>query len=108
MYENSGPLWLGQLWDKKLVSLIEKSNELEENKKFLRIIKDESKIDVIGFYDITKLAKRNKLKVLPKKNDLINKLKKKKFKVAETHFRENSLRSNINKKEIIKLIKKIN
>lgn len=105
MYENSGPLWLGQLWDKKLVSLIEKSNELEENKKFLRIIKDESKIDVVGFYDINKLAKRNKIKVLPKKNDLINKLKKKKFKVAETHFRENSIRTNAKLKDIVSVLK---
>ena len=106
MYENAGPIWLGKLWDKKLVSLMEKSNELEENKRILRIIKEESKINEVGFYDITKLAKKYKLKVLPKKSDLINKLKKKKFMVSETHFRENSLRSNINEKEIIKLIKK--
>ncbi|TKJ17054.1 hypothetical protein CEE44_00780 [Candidatus Woesearchaeota archaeon B3_Woes] len=105
-YENSGPIWLGSLWDKKLVVLMGKNNKIEENKKILKIIKEESKIDEVGFYDITKLAKRNKIKVLPKKNDLMNKIKKKKFKVSETHFRENSLRLNINKKEIIKLIKK--
>ncbi|MCK4521593.1 MAG: tRNA (guanine(10)-N(2))-dimethyltransferase [Nanoarchaeota archaeon] len=105
MFDNAGPLWLGGLWDKRLVNLMEKKNDIEENKKILRIIKEESRIDVVGFYDITKLAKKYKIKVLPKQDELIAKIKKKGFKASPTHFRENSVRSDVKEKEFVGLVK---
>ncbi len=107
MFENSGPMWLGRLWDTKLVSLMEKDNTIEENGKILKLIKDESKINTIGFYDITRLSEKYKIKSLPKKNDLIKKIRSKGFKAAETHFRENSVRSDISEKELVRLIKSL-
>ena len=103
----AGPLWLGQLWDKKLVTSMCKNLECKELVKFFDIIKNESKISSVGFYDVAKVVKHNKLKNVPKKDLLINEIKKAGFKAAETHIKPNSIRSNIELKELLKLIKKI-
>jgi len=113
MFDNSGPLWLGKLWDKKisnkLYSSLKKSikNKIydEELIKFLKIIEDESKIDTIGFYDIHRLVKKNKIKKIIKKEELIKRIKKKGHKVCETHFSRTGVKSNISLKELIKLLK---
>ena len=105
LFRDSGPMWLGSLWDNKLASLIEKNNSFEENNKILSIIKNESKIDVVGFYDITKLSKKYKIHQLPKQEDIIKAIKKKGFKASLTHFRENSIRTNISEGELVKIIK---
>ena len=107
----AGPLWLSQLWDKKLVNDMCKNIKNLEDKelvKLLEIIKKESKINSVGFYDITKVVKHNKLKNVPKKDLLIKEIKKLGFKVAETHIKPNSIKSNIGLKELIKIIKSIN
>lgn len=105
MFDDSGPMWLGRLWDEKLVDLMEKKSKFEDNNKFLRIIKEESKIPVIGFYDTNLLASKYKIKVLPKLKDLVERVKKKGFLCSETHFRENSIRTDISEKEIINILK---
>ena len=71
----------------------------------LRNILGESKINVVGFYDITRLAKKYKLNTLPKKEELIKSIKNKGYKAAETHFRENSIRTDISEKELVKLLR---
>jgi len=97
MFKGAGPLWLGRLWDNKLVNKMYKSNNL----KFLKIIKEESKIDVIGFYDTHK--KGNK-KVI-KKEELIKKIRKKGYEAASTHFSGTGIRTNIHYKKLLKLLK---
>jgi len=109
-FSNGGPMWLGELWDSKLVDKMckfidknpinKKSNEIE---KFLKIIKNECKIDVVGFYDLHKIAKRNKLKI-PRKEDLIKKIKKKGYRACETHFNGVGVKSDIGFKKLLKLI----
>jgi tRNA (guanine26-N2/guanine27-N2)-dimethyltransferase len=105
MFKNAGPMWLGSLWDTKLISVIEKNNPIEENKKILKIMKDESKIDIIGFYDLNCLGKKYKLKKIPKLDYIIKVIKKKGFSVSLTHFRENSIRTDISEKELIKILR---
>jgi len=106
----AGKVWLGQLWDKKITNGMNKQVKKTNNKeliKLIQIITNELKINEVGFYDITKVIKHNKLKSVPKKDSLINEIKKAGFKAAETHIRPNSIRSNIKLKKLIKLIKKI-
>lgn len=79
------------------------SNELM---KFLSVIKEESKINTIGFYDIPKICKRYKIKRIPKKELIIRKIKDKGYKASETHFSGSGIRSNVPIKELIKVIKK--
>ena len=91
MFENAGPLWKGKLWDSKLTDSMTKKAE----DRFLSIINEESKIDAIGFYDIHKICKRNKIKQLPKKGLLIEEIRKAGYKAAETHFNPWGVRSDI-------------
>ena len=105
---NFGPLWLGQLWDKKLAEDIAKhSKENHALHKFLSIIAQESKLSTIGFFNIHKIVKEHKLKKIPKKEVLFQKIKSKEYKASLTHFNPISIRSNISLKELIKVIKSI-
>jgi tRNA (guanine26-N2/guanine27-N2)-dimethyltransferase len=104
----AGPLWFSKLFDNKLVNKMYKceNNALKnkELRKFLKIIKQESKIHTVGFYDIHKIVKKYNLKQIPKKECIINKIKRSGYKVATTHFNANGIRSNIDVKELVKLI----
>lgn len=101
-YEKAGPMWLGQLWDKKLAAKMAR----QSNKKILKIIAEESKLNIAWFHDIHRICKRNKIKTIPKTKDIIKAIKKKGYKVAETHFSSNGLRTNIPEKTLIKLFAK--
>lgn len=113
MFNNVGPLWLGNLWDKKLVDKIYNSilkiNNKEENKeliKFLKIINDEAKISSVGFFDINEITERKKIKRMIKKGELIKKIKEKGFRASETHFSGTGIRSDIPYKRVIAILKK--
>jgi tRNA (guanine26-N2/guanine27-N2)-dimethyltransferase len=102
-FEDIGPIWKGSLWDKKLVEKMGKGNKVEENNKILGIILEESRVGGIGFYDLHKIAKRYKVKI-PKKEELIKKLKKKGYKACETHFSGRGVRSDISLEKLLKII----
>ena len=106
MFMGSGPLWLGKLWDSKLVDTMCKNNNVSENDKILNIIKDECRINTVGFYDIHKIVKREKIKNMPRKLDLMDSITNGGYKSSETHFSNTSIRSDIEYKELLKIIKK--
>jgi len=117
MFNYAGPLWMGNLWDNRLVNkmyssllknLMKNYNIINQNnglQKFLKMIKEESKINVVGFYDIHEIAKKRKLRIMIKKEDLIKKIKKKSYKVASTHFSGTGIRTNIPYKKLLILLK---
>ncbi len=106
-FDFAGPMWLGNLWDSKLVkNMIKENKELALN-KFLETILEESMMKTIGFYDIHTVVKEYKLRRIPKKVLLIEKLKSNGFKVCETHFAPNTIRTNANIKELVKITDKI-
>ena len=130
-FNGAGPIWIGNLWDKNLVNkmynntiknkILNKNNELI---KFLKIIKDESKINVVGFYDLHDIcetsknqrflvprkskgfSRENKIKNMQKKAIIINKIKKLGCKASETHFSGHGIRSSIPLKTLIRILKK--
>ncbi|MBI2647368.1 hypothetical protein HYW99_02735, partial [Candidatus Woesearchaeota archaeon] len=111
-FNDAGPMWLGSLWDKKLVERMHKIalangilNKDKELIKFLQAIKHESKINTIGFYDLHYLCKKYKIKVLRKKSEIIEKVKKFGYHASETHFKGEGIRSNMPHKEFISLIR---
>ena len=61
----AGPLWVGKLFDAALIGKMAQENPFPEEQKFLDILKEEAKIDVVGFYDLHALA--HKLKKEPPK-----------------------------------------
>ncbi len=101
----SGPLWTGDVSDETLVNAMIKKNKIKDIEKFLSIIKEESKIKNVGFYDIHELCKHYKLKI-PKKQLLIEGLKQ--FgKASETHFNPEAVKTDLNAEQIIKAVKEL-
>lgn len=108
IFNNAGPLWLGQLWDKSITQKIASAaNKLtyisDHEKKFLNIIAQESKIPVVGFYNLPKICKKNKLAMI-KQDEIIKRIGITGHKVAITHFAPNSIRSTITLQELVPLI----
>ena len=81
------------------------NNQNNELLKFLKIIKDESKINAVGFYDTHNIAKKRKLRTMTRKDDIIKKIKKKGFKSSNTHFCGTGIRSNIPYNGLLRLLK---
>mgnify|MGYP000091328415 CR=1 FL=1 len=129
MFNDSGPLWSGKLWEDKLVNkmyssiLKNKENKIQlriiKNKpmkykiinndedvlRFLKIVKDESKIDALGFHDIHYLVKKSKLKVMKKKEELIKEIKELGFKAACSHFSGTGIRADISQDRLLRILK---
>src|SRR3989344_5713014 len=57
-FEYFGPLWAGELFDKKLIARMAKENPFPEEQKFLDLLHEESKLDTAGFYDLHVIAKK--------------------------------------------------
>ena len=102
-----GPMWTGSLWNKKLAAKMNKNCEKDNKELYelVSVINQESKIDTVGFHNIHILAKKEKLKQIPKMEEVIKKVKAKKYKVSKTHFNNVSIRSDVSEKELIKIIK---
>ncbi|MBI2522771.1 hypothetical protein HYW19_00105 [Candidatus Woesearchaeota archaeon] len=146
MLNNSGPLWLGSLWDKNLVNgmyaallknAINNSNNKNSNStvkypiknimpnnkninnkiiinnnknellKFLKTIKDESKINSIGFYDLHYLAEKKRLGTMGKKEGIIKNIKSNGYgyMASGTHFSGTGIKSNIPYAKLLPLLK---
>ncbi|MBS3104760.1 hypothetical protein J4234_00715 [Candidatus Woesearchaeota archaeon] len=111
-FNDAGPMWLGKLFDKKLSRSIYESalrNKIFKSNKellnFLHIIKEESKINSVGFYDISDICSKYKIKIIPKKFKIIEKIRKLGYGASETHFKGEGLRSNIPINTLINIIK---
>ena len=111
-----GPIWAGKLCDANLMKKIIENysqiygkdkggNDLRKSDlKFLKKLYDESQINQIGFYDLHSLGKRYKLDI-PRKEELIKKLKAKKIKTSFTHFSENGIKAECSLDEFVKMMK---
>ena len=99
-FDFAGPLWVGDLFDSKLVKKMAKTNPFPEEQKFLDLLAEESTKKTVGFYDLHVLAKKYKLKVL--KNEFVLQ----KIKGARTHFSTVGVRSDKKVVDLVKVIKK--
>ncbi|MFC1686898.1 tRNA (guanine(10)-N(2))-dimethyltransferase [Nanoarchaeota archaeon] len=96
----AGPLWVGKLFDKKLVQKMSKNNQFPEEQKFLDLLKEESKQDSVGFHDLHQIAKTYKIQP-PQMKDFL-----KKTKSVRTHFSMNGFKTDKGINELIKSLKK--
>lgn len=101
MINATGPLWIGNLFDLNLIKKI-KIDELQDKEliKFIKIIREESKINVVGFYEMNDLIKKLKIKSI-KKNELIKKIQKAGYKASETHFSPNGVKTDIKLEKLL-------
>jgi len=113
MFHGTGPMWLGSLWDGQLCDKMcnnsIKSKTLNKNKelvKFLKTIRGESRVNAAGFYDLSIIAEKNRIRELPKINILREKIRKFGYRASQTHFSGNGIRSCIPANELVNLLKK--
>lgn len=99
MLDNSGPMWLGKLWDAKLAhKMCRNSDDF-----VLKTIKEECKINAVGFYDIHKICSSEKMNA-PNMEKLLKEINKT-YPASRTHFNLNAVKSAIPKKELIEIIR---
>ncbi|ENN96204.1 N(2),N(2)-dimethylguanosine tRNA methyltransferase [Methanocaldococcus villosus KIN24-T80] len=103
----SGPLYIGNLYDGKLV---EKAINIAKNKgfkerviKILMRIRDESEISQIGCYDTHLIAKILKVSVPPMEY-IVNSLKDLGYKAAITHYNPKGIKTNANIKTLMEVL----
>jgi len=89
MHGDAGPMWLGRLWDEKIAA--KAANQIDD--RFVELIKNESVIDSVGYFDTHKFAKLKKLKSPPRINVLIDKITRNGKSAAQTHFRKTAIRT---------------
>lgn len=108
IWDQSGPLWTGQLWDPILAKKISKqAHEYEKSASLTNHIAGECNIPTIGFFDIHQSGKLLKSERLPKTQLLLNAIKAQGFQAARTHFSESGIRTTMPTQEVLKTIKRI-
>jgi tRNA (guanine26-N2/guanine27-N2)-dimethyltransferase len=107
-FNDAGPMWLGALWDKKLVAKMKKLSkdiDYEFDNKFLNIIAEESKIPCVGFHDIHVLCKKLH-RGIPRFELIEAAIKKKGFKASRTHLSPFGIRSDASQKDVLGILRK--
>ena len=106
----AGPIYLGNLWDGKVLERmlalnaerkLERAREIE---KILRTMLQESRIASYGYYDLHTLAKKNLAPIMAIERALA-KLHKAGFSAARTHFCPTAVRTDAPHSEVLKLVK---
>ena len=90
----AGPLWIGRLFDEKLVSDFE----------IIQIIKEEARINTIGYYETHYLAKKFSLPKTIKIEIARSNLVKAGFKASKTHFSPNGIKTDAGMNDVLKAI----
>ena len=98
-FQFSGPLWTRQLHDHKLITAMAKNNPFPEEQKFLDLLREESTLDLVGFYDLHVFARKFR-KEASKLEPLLTKVKG-----VRTHFSPTGIKSKVLLPEIVKIIK---
>ncbi len=100
-FEYFGPLWTGKLSDKKLIAKMKKENPFPEEQKFLDLLYQESKLDIVGFYDLHVIAKKYGVETTKLEPVL------KKVKGVRTQFSGTGIKTKKGIKEIVKTMKSL-
>ena len=96
-FQFAGPLWTGELFDTTLITTMAKNNPFPEERKFLELLNQESKKDIVGFYDLHALARRYK-KEPPRMEPFLQQLG-----AVRTHFSPTGIKTEKDIKEVLRL-----
>ncbi len=98
-FDYFGPLWAGKLFDKKLLTKMSKENPFPEEQKFLGLLREESKNDLVGFYDLHVIARKYGLETTKVEPVL------KKVNGVGAHFSPTGIKTKKGIKEIVKAMR---
>ncbi len=104
IWHGAGPLWLGNLWDDKLIKKMLSLARFSDEKKLLYRISKEATSHSIGFFDVHAECKRLHISV-PSFAKIIHLIEKKGYVVAQTHFSPTGLRTTLPKEEFVQVLK---
>ncbi len=79
-FTSAGPLWIGPLFDQKLIAVMAKNNPFPEEQQFLHLLNEEASLPMVGFYDLHQIARKLKTDV-PRMELVLQKIKG-----VRTHF----------------------
>jgi tRNA (guanine26-N2/guanine27-N2)-dimethyltransferase len=103
--EKAGPMYLGELQNKEIISkMINICEEKSEEKKLLMKLFEESSLNLVGYYDIHDVCEKNKLRVISCE-EMITKLKAKKYLATRISTNPYGIRTNADIKEFTNCIK---
>jgi tRNA (guanine26-N2/guanine27-N2)-dimethyltransferase len=94
----AGPMWTGKLCDEELAVSV---SEQMTGDRFSLWIVEESKLNVVGFYDVHALAKKHKISI-PKYDSILERLGKG---ASRTHFSLTGIRTAVSPKEFLAVVK---
>ncbi len=99
----AGPLWLGELWDKDLVESLWQIRGMveisKETNKLLKLIREESKINSLGFYTISSMARAFKIGQPPPIGKFL-----KVFEGVRTHYTGEGFRTELSHEEVLRRV----
>ncbi|MBN1157715.1 tRNA (guanine(10)-N(2))-dimethyltransferase [Candidatus Woesearchaeota archaeon] len=100
-FDYAGPIWLGRLFSEPLVRRMIEKNSDKKIRNFLETALAESRTDAVGFYDIHKICKKYKLRMV-KKEKLLETIGHS----APTHITGRGIKTGANISEIVNCLKK--
>ena len=99
----SGPLWIGELWDKNFVEKVWSLRGMieisEDTHKLLKRIRQECEVPSLGFYTLSSIAKTFRVPELPPKGYVLKILEGR-----QTHFTPEGIRTKLDHGEILRRI----
>lgn len=102
----AGPLWIGKLWDEKLVDKVWEVKDMivlsQNSLKLLKRIKEEAKKQTVGFYTLSAIGERLKVSNLPTLKKIISLTDG-----TRTHFSGEGFRTLLNHRDLLKLLENI-
>ena len=102
----AGPVWTGELYDKRFVKKMQKEAEktdFKEAQKLLELINEEIKVNMLGSYDLHKISKKIK-KSVPRVDMIIEQIKKKGHKAVRTHTNLTGIKTTLTSDELFQLL----
>ncbi len=97
-----GPMWIGKLWEEEFADFLYREAQVREDisketKRILKLIREETKIQTVGFYVVSKICERFGIPQQPnirKATEI--------FKGKRTHFRGDGVRTDLSHEEVMR------
>jgi len=106
-FQVAGPLWLGKLWEEEFTQFLHEEAQrreevAKETKKILSLIREESTLQTVGFYVLSKLAEKLKLPHQPPIRVAV-----KFYEGVRTHFVGDGFRTKLPFEEVLRRTEKL-
>jgi tRNA (guanine26-N2/guanine27-N2)-dimethyltransferase len=97
-----GPMWLGDLWDPEFTNFLseealKREDISKETKRILKLIKEEARLQTVGFYVVSKLCEKLSIPQQPPIREAVGILEG-----VRTHFEGDGVRTELSHREVLK------